>query len=116
MKCASGEAGLEILVGKLADLLEFVGFRVPQPDGRQGHAVECIGLYHRIMGLVEEGDPPSRSRAAGDSIVADDVPCQAGRATESGELAFHFLMQHGGADRKSTRLNSSHSCASRMPF
>src|SRR3546814_4706262 len=77
MKCASGEAGLEILVGKLADLLEFVGFRVPQPDGRQGHAVECIGLYHRIMGLVEEGDPPSRSRAAGDSIVADDVPCPA---------------------------------------
>src|SRR3546814_2048805 len=81
------------------------------------HAVECIGLDHRIMRLVEEGEPLADPRAAGQAIVADDVAREAGGTAEPRGHALAALIEHRrsigrfdhvGQDRKSTRLNSSH--------
>ena len=49
------------------------------------------------MGLIEEGDPRPRFGAAGDSIVADNVPREAGRPPESRDWPFAAFMQHGRA-------------------
>src|SRR3546814_20855444 len=58
----SAQPRLEIFIAETADFLQFVALAVPQPDRRQRDAVEAIGLDHRIMRLVEEGETlPDRS-------------------------------------------------------
>src|SRR3546814_10549943 len=58
---ASTQPRLEILIAEAADFLQFVAVAVPQPDRRQWDAVEAIGLDHRIMRLVEEGETDRKS-------------------------------------------------------
>src|SRR3546814_14976966 len=59
IRCRSAQPRLEIFIAETADFLQFVALAVPQPDRRQRDAVEAIGLDHRIMRLVEEGDRKS---------------------------------------------------------
>src|SRR3546814_12714190 len=77
--------------------LQFVALAVPQPDRRQRDAVEAIGLDHRIMRLVEEGETLPDAGVAGQAVVADHVAGEARGAAEAGDRPARFCPQHRGA-------------------
>src|SRR3546814_11048625 len=77
--------------------LQFVALAVPQPDRRQRDAVEAIGLDHRIMRLVEEGETLPDAGVAGQAVVADHVAGEARGAAAAGDRPARFLPQHRGA-------------------
>ena len=67
----------EGVVTELLDQLELVAVAVPEVDAGQLDAVEGVGLDHRIMCLVEEGETLADLGPARNAVIADDVPCQA---------------------------------------
>src|SRR3546814_13786404 len=79
---ASTQPRLEILIAEAADFLQFVAVAVPQPDRRPWDAVEPIGLDHRIMRLVEEGETLAAAGVAGKAIKPHD---RAGERKSGGE-------------------------------
>src|SRR3546814_6088199 len=82
-------------------------------------------VYDRMMVRIEEVRQSFRiirqclqQMPAGPIASLDRkvVPPKRGEMKQSMEaLIHHFKLYTEGLDRKSTRLNSSHSCASRMP-
>src|SRR3546814_2212165 len=88
-----------------------------EPCERAGAILNCV---------IESGDPTtflSRIRAGIGSSCMWDVNAEQATGIEvrqfvpPREIAVGFIhhAKHSSIDRKSTRLNSSHSCASRMP-
>src|SRR3546814_5716619 len=61
-----------------------------------------------------DADPAVRERAA-ELGIADDVTDTPGAAVTDADMVMLCVPVGAMRDRKSTRLNSSHSCASRMP-
>src|SRR3546814_10698286 len=74
---------------------------------RPGEKVPVDGEVLEGESSIDEsmltGEPMPVRKSAGDAVIGD---------TQKGSDA---LIIRAGKDRKSTRLNSSHSCASRMP-
>src|SRR3546814_17928945 len=79
--------------------LQFVALAVPQPDRRQRDAVEAIGLDHRIMRLVEEGETLPDAGVAGQAVVADHVAGEVRGAAEAGDRPARFFPPHRGESR-----------------
>src|SRR3546814_6480487 len=83
----------------------------PLEAGTHGHA----DIAHRVGGTAELVDPAT---VLGDGGDADRQRALVLVATDGGgnhALARQVGLRQARQDRKSTRLNSSHSCASRMP-
>src|SRR5690606_13400179 len=85
--CRSAKPRLEIFIAETADFLQLVALAVPQPDRRQRDAVEAVGLDHRIMRLVEEGETLADVDVTGQAVIADDIAGEAGGAAEAGDRA-----------------------------
>src|SRR3546814_7963096 len=89
------------------------------PDGGRQHR----GRQQRLPGHARPGGPVAPRDIAGEDrqirLLGGGSGGSAGRAPRSDRVgdvgnARHIAVQRV-ADRKSTRLNSSHSCATRMP-
>src|SRR3546814_4272777 len=79
----SAQPVAEILVPETFDLFESVAVAVPQPDRRQRHTVESVGFDHRIMCLIEKGDPLPRLSWHRQAVIADNIARKTGRAAQA---------------------------------
>src|SRR3546814_17198306 len=83
---------------------------------RSAEAVDDVEMFLRIIlehRVVEPAEQPQRF-----ALIADVLAVLEGQAGELAPLVGPGLVPaacHDAADRKSTRLNSSHYCAPRMP-
>ena len=79
-------------------------------SGAKRRSVSGATLYVTL----EPCSKPGRVGACTDAIVATRLPCPWDSPGKNTGVGCHFLLQRM-KDRKSTRLNSSHTLASRMP-
>src|SRR3546814_5123890 len=94
---------------------ELAALAIERPDlgaGEDGGA--------RALEIEDVRSPVRQDSVARPAVQHDrDLIAHRARRQEDGVLLAEQLLHHVeqaiGADRKSTRLNSSHSCASRMP-
>src|SRR3546814_4218742 len=93
-----------------SDLFRFLAFEEPASSGQIQRILAIPGK------LTEKREVDFLSRPEIDAVLAaPDRTCWLGRRDH---MLLLFAIQTGlrlSEDRKSTRLNSSHSCASRMP-
>src|SRR5690554_5095408 len=100
----SGEAAFKVVVAKLAYQLNF-SVEVAYGNGWHLHTVEPVLLDHGVPGGIDERQPITGLERPIKAELAEDIARQAGLATDH---VFMGAVTGFHADRKSTRLNSSH--------
>ena len=80
-------------------------------------AAERAAVPHHLIDIVEPSQAYSAARFAADAQALIDAIRARGRLPllVGGTLLYFKALREGMEDRKSTRLNSSHSSVSRMP-
>src|SRR3546814_6140497 len=117
----NGEAVLGRCLDALArQTLPRGAYQIIVVDNGSSDATRKIARSYAGVELLEEPQPGSYvarnrgiERVRAPIMAFTDADCEP--ATDWLERILYAAKAHPGLDRKSTRLNSSHSCATRMP-